>query len=136
MPDNSRYLGRGLQFPLRPGPDGGFRKDRETSRIIQSGIGIILMTRIGERVWLPEFGSNLTVLKHEPNGPETWQRIQDEALAAIKRWEPRITNLQVIVQPSRSRSHSGKFLVNVLIKYRIIATNKSDNFVFPFYLES
>lgn len=129
-------LGRGLQYPLRPGPDGGFRKDIANSRIIQSSIGIILMTRIGERVWNPEFGSEISALKHEPNSKLTWLRVQEETLSAVEKWEPRIDQLRVTVVPKPSADREGNFLLDVIISYRIIASSTQDNFVWPFYLES
>lgn len=130
------FLGRGLRFPLRPGPDGGFIKDIATDRIIKSSIGVILMTRIGERVWLPEFGSELGVIKHEPNHPTTWRRVQIKTFEAIDRWEPRIDQINITVVPSPSPDRENNFLLDIIISYRIIATNQPDNFVYPFYLEA
>jgi phage baseplate assembly protein W len=129
-------LGRGLQYPLQPGSDGGFRKDIADPRIIKSCIGIILMTRIGERVWNPEFGSELYSLKHEPNSKLTWRIVQEEVLSSVKRWEPRIDQLSVTVVPAPSVDREGNFLLQINISYRIIASNTPDNFVFPFYLEA
>lgn len=133
--NNKPFLGRGLQFPARPGPDGALRKDRENTRIIKSSIGVILMTRIGERVWNPEFGSQLYSLKHEPNHPTTWNRVKRKVLEAVDRWEPRIDNIQVTVIPSPKADVANRFLLDILISYRIIATNVEDNMVYPFYLE-
>ena len=135
MANNKKFLGRGLRLPLRPGPDGGFQKDIETDRIISSSIVVILMTRIGERVWNPEFGSTLSALKHEPNNDITYNRVQRSVFEALERWEPRIKNLQVNVFPAPSFDSVGKFLLEITISYRVISTNRVGNFVWPFYLQ-
>ncbi len=133
---NIEFLGRGLQYPLRPGTDGGFRKDIASVRIIQSSIGVLLLTRIGERVNLPEFGCELGTMKHEPNHPTTWERVQAKVTEAIIRWEPRVDNVKVTIVPFPSTDQEGRFGVSIIIEYRIITNNQPGNFVFPFYLES
>lgn len=130
------YLGRGLQYPLKPGADGGFRKDVENERIIQSSIGVILGTRIGERVMRRDFGSNLSSLKHEPNGPKTWNFIREEIFRALQTWEPRIDRLRVDVFPSPSADPDGRFLLQISISYIIISSNVPGNLVYPFFLEN
>lgn len=133
--NNNKFLGRGLRYPLKPGLDGGFQKDRDSSRTVQSCIGVILGTRIGERVMLRTFGSNLYALKHEPNTPTTWAIIKDDVFRSVKAWEPRIDNLEVDVYPAPTSDPNGRFLLEIAIRYRIISTNVSDNLVYPFYLE-
>lgn len=135
MAENNRYLGRGLQYPLKPGADGGFRKDIENQRIIQSSIGVILGTRIGERLMRRTFGSNLYSIKHEPNGPRTWNFIRDEVLRALQTWEPRIDQLRVDVFPSSAPDPDGRFLLQIVISYIIISSNVPSNMVYPFFLE-
>jgi phage baseplate assembly protein W len=135
-----KFLGRGLRFPLNLGADGDFQKDIETERILQSCLNIILLTRlrraangnyIGERVWKPEFGSELTALKHEPNTPETYQIVRRAIMEPIQKWEPRIKDLVVNIIPSET----DKYTVLVFISYKIKATNDDGNLVFPFFLE-
>ena len=131
MANNKKFLGRGLAYPIRLAPDGGFVRDIESTSIIQSSIAIILLTRPGERLWNREFGSNLYSLVHEPNSPTLWQLVKQEVFAAIDRWEPRIENIRVIVEPNPFN----RFQLNIFVSYNIIATNTDENVVFPFFLE-
>lgn len=113
------------------GNDGNFRRYIDNTRAVQSGIAIILLTRPGERIYNPEFGSRLYQLIHEPNGPELWRIIQTEVFSAIDRWEPRITNLRVQVEPDPTNQN----LLRVGISYTIISNNVPENFVFPLFLQ-
>lgn len=135
MANNNKFLGRGLKYPLRLGADGGFARDVETSSIIASSIGVILGTRIGERIWNPEFGSNLYSLKHEPNTKITWNFVKEDVFRAIERWEPRIDRLRIDVNPSSRADSTGRFLLEIVISYVIISENRTENLVYPFFLE-
>jgi len=136
----SKFLGRGLSFPLRIAPDGGFAKDIETSRIVQSCINIILLHRVtrdqntgnfvGERVWRPDFGTELGVLKHEPNEASTYLRVERALTIPIRKFEPRIKDLIVDIRPAPTN----KFMVGVSLSYKLISSNEPGNLVFPLFL--
>lgn len=58
-------------------------------------IGRILTTRIGERVMLPEFGSNLYLLRDRDFGSE-WRILATRYIyEAITKWEPRVVFKQL-----------------------------------------
>jgi len=137
----NKIFGRGLSFPLRTAPDGGFAKDIDSSRIVQSGINIILLHRlqqdpdtgnyVGERVWRPEFGSMIGVLKHEPNHPPTYRKVRKAIIDPIQKWEPRIKDLLVNLIPSEN----DPYVIYVFVSFKLISTNEVGNLVYPLYLE-
>lgn len=61
----------------------------DVSAIFQS-IDNILSTSPGERLFNPEFGSNIEDYLFEPLDEDTAMRIENEVIRAIGRWEPRI----------------------------------------------
>lgn len=139
MPILKPYLGRGLRLPLKPGPDGGFEKDIDSERIIQSSVNVILLTRlyfadngnpVGERVWRPDFGSNVTNLKHEPNVESTFRKVKRSIIDPIRKWERRIKDLTINIIPSPNDPYA----VFVFLSYKIISSNEDGNLVFPLFL--
>lgn len=59
-------------------------------KAIRGSIYNILMTPLGTRYRLPEFGSALLWLIQEPRDLNTAFQIKNATLAAIDRWEPRV----------------------------------------------
>jgi phage baseplate assembly protein W len=83
-------LGRGIGFPVNVGGDGrvAFSEGPEN---IREAIQIILMTELGERVRLVDFGAGLGRFLFEPNTTATQRQIQDRIVQSLATWEPRIT---------------------------------------------
>lgn len=79
----------GIYFPFTNDPTGFPKKVYPDDVYVQS-IMQILLTRIGERVMLPEFGSRLYELLFENAGDVTENAIRDEVIRAVSLWEPRV----------------------------------------------
>ncbi len=61
---------------------------------INNSIENILLTGYGERIFLPYFGSPLGLVVFESLNNVNGEKILDEILNAIKRWETRITIIE------------------------------------------
>lgn len=84
----ARY--KGLVYPVVKW-SGGYFSTRTTKDLIKSSIRMILTTRLGERVMLPEFGSRLYELVFEPMDDSLKALARTFVIEALQRWEPRIT---------------------------------------------
>lgn len=80
---------KGFSFPIKEG-DKGIFSIKEDIQLIEGNIIQILMTRQGQRVMLPEFGSRILDFIHEPLTDVTCALIHHETIRAIERWEPRV----------------------------------------------
>lgn len=87
----------GIYFPFTNAPTGFPKKVLPDDVFVQS-IMQILLTRIGERVMLPEFGSRLHELLFENTDHVTEVAIKNEVIRAVTLWEPRVTIEDVKVQ--------------------------------------
>jgi phage baseplate assembly protein W len=90
MIDTGLSLGRGIAFPVNVGGDGRVAFSEGTENI-REAIQIILMTELGERVRLVDFGSGLGRFLFEPNTTATQRQIQETILQSLATWEPRVT---------------------------------------------
>lgn len=102
------YSGPGL-----PDSTAQFPQIVTEKRLIRDSIVTILNTRIGQRLFQPDFGSRLHDLVFEPNDPGLLVMIEEDVINAIAKWEPRVLLLGVRVQPDENR-----VIVNLEMKIR------------------
>jgi hypothetical protein len=115
------FYGTGLGFPPRVNADQRMVwSSGETN--VRECICIILRTRPGERVMLPEFGCGLDRFLFEPNDTSTLRLIQEEVKRALTRWEPRVEldDVEVAASPNDPSS------VHIAVLYRLVATGQQE----------
>ena len=133
MPPNindqsTNYIGAGLAFPARVNVQGSIQLSADTPNIEESII-IILGTRLGERVYRPNFGSRLSELVFEPMNSSTLLRIRLCVEEALELWEPRIILNKIITSPDPFKGR-----VDIDIIYTPKGHHDSRSMVYPFYL--
>jgi len=114
---------RGLVLPIRKW-SGGYFSTRTTRDLIQSSIRMILMTRLGERVMLPEFGSRLHELVFNQMDDVLKQLARTYVIDAIGRWEKRIT-----IQDVKIITHPDTHEFDVFMSYVINESADQDSLV-------
>ena len=105
---------KGIAYPVQLGQKGIFRVDSDIA-LIEGNIIQILGTHKGERVMLPEFGSNIRKFIHEPLDHITCALLRVEIFDAIKRWEPRII---LDTANSKITPYPAEFRVKVHLRYK------------------
>jgi phage baseplate assembly protein W len=124
------FLGTGWTFPPT------FLRQEATASMavgdddIRQSLGIILATRIGERIMLPTFGSNLSEQVFSVFTAATANEIANMVYNAIVEWEPRVTVFDVSV--TLENFEEGKLAI--AIDYMVRQTNTRSNLVIPYYL--
>ncbi len=121
MSDAASLYGRSLAFPPRVGANGQMTWSEGEDNIRES-IGLILRTRPGERLMLPEFGCSLERYLFEPNTISTLRLIQEEVKRAISRWEPRVRLDDIVVETNAKDVR----VVDVTIFFTLVATQTRD----------
>lgn len=81
-----------------PSPDQWIFNVAQDSAYIQSGVYILLMTRKGERLMDPNFGTSLGALVFDPDTSVLAVRIQDEIQQAFRQYAQRVTLSSLTVQ--------------------------------------
>ncbi len=123
------FIGRGWSFPpsFKHSISGVEMLEGEAD--IASSLEILLSTRPGERIMLPEYGCNLEELVFENLDTRIKTLMADKVESAILYHEPRIRLEHVRMDDSQE--HEGVVLIE--IRYQIKSTNSRFNFVFPYY---
>lgn len=90
----------------------------------------ILSTTIGERIFEPEFGSNLDEFLFSPTDVTTAWLIENEIYRALGRWMPRI---EIVRNQTRAIPFPSERYFDVSIYYRIIGIESTDIISFRFF---
>jgi len=122
-------LGSGLAFPLSVDHRGALAMARGEDDVEQA-LTIILGTAPGERPMRPEFGCEVHDFVFDSIDAAMVGRVEGAVRAALDRWEPRIEVVAVDFDLERA----GQGVLVVTITYRIRATNRERNLVYPFYV--
>lgn len=129
MSASDSIIGVGWKFPIRVNAKGGIPLSSGPDRI-QDAIWIILSTALGERVMRETFGAGVNDFVFRSNSDAVRAQLAAAVSAALARWEPRITQVNVSVQDGSEPSQ-----VLIVIDYQISSTNELFNLVYPLYLQ-
>jgi len=123
MENKKSFLGIGWSFPPEFNRDAAAVKMISDEEDIQSSLEILLTTRLGERIMVPQYGCNLDELLFE-NLSRTLTTYVSELIK---------TAILYHIDISESDVLQGELFIKV--EYTVRATNSRNNVVFPFYLE-
>lgn len=134
MAVNSRsLLGRGPAFPFSRSETGGLSYKEDIERINQS-LFILFETPKGDRLMMPEFGSDLSKYRFDPLDKVLMERIRYTITEDIRRWEPRISLTSIEFLADQNAIDNSTLYIS--ISYRIINTDVIANYVYPYKLST
>lgn len=128
-----RLLGRGPAFPFNPSNSQGVSFSDDIERINQS-LFIIFETPKGNRLNMPEFGSDIHKYRFDPLDKVLMERLRYTITEDIKRWEPRVTLTSIEFLADDQAIDNSTLYIS--ISYRIINTPVEGNFVYPYKRET
>lgn len=121
MNNDKLIYGQSLSFPPRVGPDGRLVWSSGELNVRES-ICVILRTKPGERLQLPDFGCGLDQYLFEPNNVANLRLIQEAVKQSLTRWEPRVKldDVRVALNPADAQA------VDITVLYTLVATRKRE----------
>ncbi len=124
------FLGTGIKFPIQINNITGEFVMSSEEESVKESVYIILMTQKSERWLRPSFGSNILSYTFTDISLTRISMMEKEIERAITDNEPRISKVDVDIQPAMDK---GCLIIS--LQYTIALTNRKDNLVFPFYFE-
>ena len=103
----------GLELPLNHGKNGFFNRTKKTVDQSKHNIKNLLLTKKGERLGNPLFGSDLYRVVFEQEGDDLENRVEETIRSSISEWLPFI-NVEKI---ETTFSPTNKSAVNVSIRF-------------------
>ena len=98
MPKYKRYIDLDMNFTRHPISNDVARK-YDTAAVIKS-VRQLVLTNFYDRPFHPEIGTNIRAMLFENDSLFTRGVIRDAIINVVSTYEPRVTNIEVIVEPS------------------------------------
>ena len=107
----------GLSLPLKNGNGGFFEQNFTTFEQAKSNLRNLLLTKKGERIAQPEFGSGLQDLIFEPIDSDFESRLEDTITESVEYWLPYISIDEIDIDMRNEFKDLNK--VGIEIKFRV-----------------
>jgi len=105
----------GLELPLNHNSDGFFRRTKTSLEQTKSNIKNLLLTKKGERLGNPKFGSNLFSVLFEQEGDDTESKVEEAIRSAMSEFLPFV----IIDNIETKFSVRNKSALNVSIQFSL-----------------
>lgn len=111
---NGKYIN--INYPFKDSLKGFFLDLTQTdAKAIKADLLHLLLTRKGQRLYNPEFGTRLLEYIYEPYDELTFSEVREEIDTAVKRYLPQVSIDNLTVEPSPL----SEYAVLVTIEYTI-----------------
>ncbi len=101
----------------------------EAEEDVEESLHILLGTYPGERLMRPDYGCRLRDYCFRNYEESTIVQLDEEIRNAIDNFEPRVT-----VENTDYKMDDVNDILQIIIDYKVIATNSRRNLVYPFYI--
>jgi len=127
----SKLIGRGISFPFNV--EKYKLVQSEEIRKINQSLLMLFETPKGQRLFLPDYGTNLRIYRWEPNDDILVMQLRQVLTTDVTKWEPRIfvNNIEFFRDPDIIDNN----ILYIGIAYKIKGTNETGSFVYPFRRE-
>ena len=106
----------GISLPIQI-TNTAFEQTFQTSEQVKSNIKNLLLTKRGERIMQPTFGSGLQEVLFEPNVNDFESKIEDTINESLEQWLPYVTAEEIDIDASDELRDANR--INVSVKFRI-----------------
>jgi phage baseplate assembly protein W len=114
MAGNGKYIN--IAFPFQESKRGFFVElNNSDKHAIKSDLMHLILTRKGERLYMPEFGTDLLKFIFEPNDTTTLNAIKQDITDTVKKYLPNLQINDVIVE----QSEENEALTTIRIDYTV-----------------
>ncbi|MFZ6774433.1 GPW/gp25 family protein [Undibacterium sp. SXout7W] len=128
--ESSDFLGSGWSFPPTFDISSGSITMAQGEEDIRQSLTVLFSTMLRERIMLPDFGCKLNTFIFSTINSTLSSQIEDALSWSILYYEPRITDVNIVV----TVANLPEGILNISLSYLIQQTNIRSNMVFPFYL--
>ena len=114
MAEKGKFIN--IAFPFKESSRGDFiLLNNEDNKAIKSDLMHLILTRKGERLYLPDFGTNLLKFIYEPNDTLTRSDIKTEIIDTVKKYLPNLQINEVSVEESEDNVYHAKVRIDYTV---------------------
>lgn len=114
MAENSKFIN--IDFPFQESKEGFFLNlNNVDSKAIRADLMHLLLTRKGERLYNPEFGTDLMRFIFEPNDSLTYSDIKLDIQTTVKKYIPSLNVDNITVTPNSENEYKADVRIDYTI---------------------
>ena len=111
---DGRYIN--ITYPFKNSPNGFFLNLNSTdAEAIKSDLMHLLLTRKGQRLYNPDFGTNLLKYIFEPEDNQSFEALKDEVTNTIKKYLPKLSVKSITVTQSEDSEYAAVIRLDYVI---------------------
>lgn len=111
---NGKYIN--IDYPFKNSPKGFFLNlNADDQRAIKADLMHLLLTKKGQRLYNPDFGTNLIKFIFEPNDNLTLENLKEEVTSSVKKYLPKLSIKDISVTPSPDSDYAAVIRVDYVI---------------------
>lgn len=127
LPEKDR-VAIGVTLPLQRGTTGYFNQSFQTIDQIKSNLKNLLLTRKGERLMHPTFGTSLYDSLFNQNTDALELEIQSSIESSVAEWMPFISIEEILVNQSNTNRDRYSFVVS--LSFRVMGQQNLESITF------
>lgn len=113
-----------IDFPFKNSPKGFFLNLNDNNqRAIKADLMHLLLTRKGQRLYNPNFGTDLLRFIFEPNDDLTLEGIKEEVAASVNKYIPNLIIKDLKVTPSEDSEYAATIRMDYAITDDVFEIN-------------
>ena len=113
-----------IDFPFKNSPKGFFLNLNDNDqRAIKADLMHLLLTRKGQRLYNPNFGTDLLKYIFEPNHDLTLEAIKDEVTTSVKKYLPNLVVKSLTVSQSEDNEYAATIRMDYAITDNVFEIN-------------
>lgn len=111
---NGKFIN--IDYPFKNSTNGFFIKlNSDEQRAIKADLMHLLLTRRGQRLYNPDFGTNILKYIFEPNDALTWDSVKEEVMGSVKKYLPNLNVTSITV----TQSELNDYAATIRLEYTI-----------------
>jgi phage baseplate assembly protein W len=127
LPEKDR-VAIGITLPLQRGNGGYFAQSYQTSEQVKSNIKNLILTRKGERLMHPNFGTDLYNTLFNQNTDDLESEIERSIDRAIQEWMPYISIDEILVD--QTNTNRDTYFFTVTLNFRVAGQQNLETITF------
>jgi uncharacterized protein len=127
LPEKDR-VAIGITLPIQKGNGGYFAQSYQTSEQVKSNIKNLILTRKGERLMHPNFGTDLYNTLFNQNTDDLESEIERSIDRAIQEWMPYISVDEILVD--QTNTNRDTYFFTVTLNFRVAGQQNLETITF------
>lgn len=118
---NGKYIN--INYPFKNSPKGFFLDlNSDDQRAIKADLMHLILTRKGQRLYLPDFGTDLLKFIFEPEDGMTLEGIKHEITTVVKKYLPKLQITTISVEQSIDSDYAAVVRLDYTITDDVFST--------------